>query len=64
MQRRFTRLTVAFSRKLENLKAACSLHWADYNLVGQPRTLGGISPAMAAGAVSNLWTGTDLVGGC
>ena len=29
--RRFTRLTNAYSKKLENLKAACSLHFAYYN---------------------------------
>jgi IS1 family transposase len=29
--RRFTRLTNAFSKKLENLKAACALHFAHYN---------------------------------
>lgn len=33
MQRRFARLTVAFSRKWENLRAACALHFAYYNLV-------------------------------
>ena len=29
--RRFTRLTIGFSRKLENLKAAVALHFAYYN---------------------------------
>ena len=64
MQRRFTRLTVAFSRKLENLHAACALHFAYYNLVWQPRTLDGITPAMAAGATDRLWSVADLVGDC
>src|SRR5437763_117562 len=32
MMRRFTRLTNAFSKKVENLKAACALHFAFYNL--------------------------------
>ncbi len=31
--RRFTRLTNAFSKKLENLKAALALHFARYNLL-------------------------------
>lgn len=31
--RRFTRLTNGFSKKLENLKAAVSLHFAHYNFV-------------------------------
>jgi len=33
MMRRFTRLTNGFSKKLENLKAAVSLHFAHYNFV-------------------------------
>ena len=64
MQRRFTRLTIAFSRKMENLRAACALHFAYYNFVWQPRTLGGPSPAMAAGATDRLWSVGDLVGDC
>ena len=64
MQRRFTRLTVAFSRKIENLRAACALHFAYYNFVWQPRTLGGPSPAMAANATDRLWNVADLVGDC
>lgn len=64
MQRRFTRLTVAFSRKIENLRAACALHFAFYNFVWQPRTLGGPTPAMAAGATDHLWSVADLVADC
>ncbi len=64
MQRRFTRLTCAFSRKMENLRAACALHFAYYNFVWQPRTLGGITPAMAANATERLWSVADLVGDC
>ena len=66
MQRRFTRLTCAFSRKMENLRAACALyhHFAYYNFVWQPRTLGGPSPAMGAGATERLWKVADLVGDC
>jgi IS1 family transposase len=57
--RRFTRLTNAFSKKLENLKAAVALHFAYYNFVRVHRSLR-VTPAMAAGVVSNLWTMDDL----
>jgi hypothetical protein len=36
--RRFTRLTIAFSKKLENLQAAVALHFAHYNLVRLHKT--------------------------
>jgi hypothetical protein len=58
--RRFTRLTNGFSKKLENLKAAVSLHFAHYNFVHQPRTTR-ITPAMAAGVSDRLWTLEELV---
>ena len=64
MQRRFTRLALGFSRKIENLRAAISLHFAYYNFVWQPRTLKGLSPAMAAGVTETLWEVADLVGDC
>lgn len=64
MQRRFTRLALGFSRKMENLRAATALHFAYYNFVWQPRTLGGLSPAMAAGATDRLWDVEDLAGDC
>jgi hypothetical protein len=46
--RRFTRLTSGFSKKVENLCAAVSLHFAHYNFVRQRKSLR-ITPAMAAG---------------
>ena len=58
--RRFTRLTNAFSKKLENLRAAVSLHFAWYNLVRTHRTLG-MTPAMAAGVTDDFWRVADLV---
>lgn len=64
MQRRFTRLAAGFSRKLDNLRAACALHFAYYNFVWQVRTLGGPTPAMAAGAAAKPWDVADLVAGC
>lgn len=58
--RRFTRLTNAFSKKVENLRAAVGLHFAHYNFVRLHKTLR-ISPAMAAGVENRLWTLEELV---
>jgi IS1 family transposase len=58
--RRFTRLTNGFSKKIENMRAAVSLHFAHYNFVRMHRTLR-MSPAMAAGVDSRLWSLEDLV---
>jgi IS1 family transposase len=58
--RRFTRLTNAFSKKLENLKAAVSLHFAHYNFVRVHNSLR-ITPAMAAGITNKIWTIEDLL---
>jgi|SRR6266446_7190166 len=52
--RRFTRLTNAFSKKLENLKAALSLHFAWYNFCRIHSSLR-VTPAMASGVVSEVW---------
>ena len=52
--RRFTRLTNAFSKKLENLKAACALHFAHYNFVRVHSSLR-VTPAMAAGIATEIW---------
>ena len=58
--RRFTRLTNAFSKKLENLKAAVALHFAHYNFVRIHQTLR-VTPAMAAGITDHLWSVRDLL---
>jgi hypothetical protein len=58
--RRFTRLTNAFSKKVDNLKAAVALHFAHYNFVRVHRTLK-VTPAMEAGVTSTLWTLKDIV---
>jgi len=58
--RRFTRLTNAFSKKVENLQAAVALHFAHYNFVRLHRTLR-VTPAMAAGVSSRLWSIEELV---
>jgi IS1 family transposase len=58
--RRFTRLTNAFSKKLENHANAIALHFAYYNFVRIHQTLR-MTPAMAAGVIDKLWEMSDLV---
>ena len=52
--RRLTRLTNAFSKKLENMKAAAALHFAFYNFCRIHSTIK-TTPAMASGVVDELW---------
>ena len=58
--RRYTRLTNAFSRKVENHSAAVALYYFSYNLVKIHRSLR-VSPAMAAGVTDRVWEVSDLV---
>lgn len=58
--RRLSRLTLAFSKKLENFRAAVALHFAYYNLVRRHNTLR-CTPAMAAGIERDFWTVDNLV---
>jgi IS1 family transposase len=58
--RRLTRLTLAFSKKIENFEAAVGLHFAYYNLVRRHGTLR-CTPAMAAGVAKTFWSVADLV---
>jgi hypothetical protein len=58
--RRLTRLTYAFSKKLENFEAAVALHFAYYNFVKTHGTIR-CTPAMAAGVERSFWTVADLV---
>jgi IS1 family transposase len=58
--RRFTRLTNAFSKKIENHIASVALGYFAYNFIKIHRTLR-TSPAMAAGVTDRLWDVTDLV---
>ena len=51
--RRFTRLTNAFSKKLENMRAALALHFAHYNFCRIHQSLR-ITPAMAAGIIDEV----------
>jgi IS1 family transposase len=57
--RRFTRLTNAFSKKVENLTHAVSLHYCFYNFARPHKTLSKpypTTPAMAAGVADHVWT--------
>jgi len=58
--KRLSRLTLAFSKKLENFKAAVGLHFAYYNFVRRHATLR-CTPAMAAGIEKDFWTVGQLV---
>jgi IS1 family transposase len=57
--RRFTRLTNAFSKKLENHCHAIALHFVYYNFVKQHKTLR-VTPAMAAGLTTKFMTLEDI----
>jgi IS1 family transposase len=59
--RRFTRLTNAFSKKMENHAHMVALYALWYNFVKQHKTLKGLSPAMAAGVSDRLWSMEDVV---
>jgi IS1 family transposase len=59
--RRYTRLTNAFSKKVENLAAAVSLHFFHYNFVRPHQSLDGRTPAMAAGVTDHVWSLDELV---
>jgi hypothetical protein len=59
--RRFTRLTNAFSRKVENLEHAVAIHYMHYNFARVHQTLR-VTPALAAGVANRLWTLEEIVG--
>jgi IS1 family transposase len=59
--RRFTRLTNAFSKKIENHCHALSLYFMFYNFCRIHKTLK-VSPAMAAGVTDTLWSMENIVG--
>lgn len=58
--RRFTRLTNAFSKKIENHAYAVALHFMYCNYVRIHQTLR-VTPAMEAGLTKTLWSIDDLV---
>jgi IS1 family transposase len=61
--RRLTRLSNAFSKKLENFQAAVALNFCYYNFV---KVHGAIrmTPAMAAGVENSIWTVPELIERC
>lgn len=60
MMRRMTRLTNAFSKKVENHAHQHAINFAFYNFCRIHKTLRA-TPAMAAGIVNGVWTVADLV---
>ena len=59
--RRFTRLTNAFSKKLDNHEAAIALHFMHYNFARVHQTLR-VTPAMEAGIADHVWSLEEIVG--
>ena len=58
--RRFTRLTNAFSKKVENLGYALALHFMHYNFCRVHKTVK-MTPAMAAGVADHVWSVGEIV---
>ena len=58
--RRFTRLTNAFSKKVDNHVAAIALHYMHYNFCRVHQTLR-VTPAMEAGVTDRVWTIEEMV---
>jgi hypothetical protein len=58
--RRFTHLTNAFSKKLENLEHAVALHYMHYNFCRIHQTLR-VTPAMEAGITDHVWSLEELI---
>ncbi len=62
--RRFTRLTNAFSKKVENHVLALSLYFMHYNFVRPHKTLANPyprTPAMVAGLTNKIWNFEDII---
>ena len=63
--RRFTRLTNAFSKKLENHMHALALYFMHYNFARPHKSLANPyhrTPAMAAGLTDHIWTTEEIIG--
>ena len=58
--RRFTRLTNAFSKKVENHAAMVAIQFMNYNFARVHKTLR-ITPAMAAGLSDHVWSLEEIV---
>ena len=59
--RRFTRLTNAFSKKIESLHHSVALHFFNYNFCRLHQTLR-VTPAMEAGVTERVWEISDIAG--
>jgi IS1 family transposase len=59
--RRFTRLTNGFSKKVENLAHAVSLHFMFYNFRRIHKSLR-VTPAMEAGVTDHVWSLEEIAG--
>jgi hypothetical protein len=59
--RRFTRLTNAFSKKIENHIASLALYVMAYNSCRKHQTLG-TTPAAKAGLTDHIWGAEEIVG--
>ena len=59
--RRFTRLTNAFSKKIENHVASIAIHYMHYNFARIHQTLR-VTPAMEAGISQHVWSIAEIVG--
>lgn len=58
--RRYTRLTNAFSKKIENLKHSVALHFMHYNFCRIHKTLR-VTPAMEAGLATHVWEIEEII---
>jgi transposase-like protein/IS1 family transposase len=58
--KRFARLTLGYSKKLDNLKAACALHFAHYNFCRIHASLR-VTPAMESGITDHIWTIREML---
>ena len=59
--RRFTRLTNAFSKKMENHAAAIAIYMMAYNFQRKHMTLG-TTPAVKAGIADHIWSIEEIIG--
>jgi hypothetical protein len=59
--RRFTRLTNAFSKKVENHSCAVALHYMHYNFCRIHKSLR-VTPAMEAGVTDHVWSIEEVAG--
>jgi IS1 family transposase len=59
--RRFVRCTINFSKKLENHRHAVALFVATFNFCKIHKSLGGRTPAQAAGLTDHVWTVAELL---